>query len=161
MKSRLLLAICLLLFVSLISFNGTIVDAATATKKVSIKYAGGSYYGEVKNGKPHGKGTMQWGTSKSYSGDWVDGKRSGNGNYVNKELYADNGFEPPRITTTKTIYNGQWKNDKKDGEGYLLVGDDGPNSSVLNLVNKGTFKNDVFIKGYTRYKSGLFYLTYE
>ncbi|WP_339180303.1 hypothetical protein MHB43_30490 [Paenibacillus sp. FSL H8-0317] len=160
MKNRFLLALCSLLFVSVISFNGTTVDAATAKKKVSIKYAGGNYYGEVKNGKPNGKGTMQWGANKTYSGDWVDGKRSGYGKFVNKTEYADDGFVPPRITTTKTIYNGQWKSDKQNGEGYLLAGDDGPVSQFFSSVEKGTFKNNAFIKGYTREEQGLYYLTY-
>ncbi|MFB5267818.1 hypothetical protein ACE41H_13640 [Paenibacillus enshidis] len=41
------------------------------------------YYGEVKDGKPHGKGTMKWSNDKSYSGNWVAGQRSGSGKCVN------------------------------------------------------------------------------
>ncbi|ASA25641.1 hypothetical protein B9T62_35870 [Paenibacillus donghaensis] len=46
---------------------------------------GASYYGEVKNGKPSGKGTMIWSKSKSYSGEWIEGKRSGYGKYISVE----------------------------------------------------------------------------
>ncbi|MNP29079.1 MORN repeat protein [compost metagenome] len=43
---------------------------------------GGTYYGEVLNGKPHGKGTARWGETEVYSGDWVSGKRQGKGKYT-------------------------------------------------------------------------------
>jgi hypothetical protein len=44
------------------------------------KYANGSRYeGELKNGKPHGKGTYYYNDGNKYTGDWVDGDMSGQG----------------------------------------------------------------------------------
>ncbi|CAM4478268.1 hypothetical protein [Paenibacillus xylanexedens] len=54
-----------------------------ASKKVNLKLSdGGTYYGEVLNGKPHGKGTARWEETEVYSGDWVSGKRQGKGKYT-------------------------------------------------------------------------------
>lgn len=73
------------LLLTIILISGLFViptQTEAATKKVSLKLSSGAtYYGEVKNGKPNGKGTAKWGESKLYSGDWVDGKRQGQGKY--------------------------------------------------------------------------------
>ena len=76
----------------------------------TLKYDDGStYIGEVRNGKPNGKGFItgrpgsKW-AGRSYDGDWVDGKIHGFGVY--KNLSGD-------------IYAGQWKFDKAHGKGFM------------------------------------------
>ncbi len=57
-----------------------VIDTPPATPKpVKLKLKDGDYEGEVKNGKPHGKGTIVYKDGHSYQGDFVDGKRVGKG----------------------------------------------------------------------------------
>ncbi|CAM4467089.1 hypothetical protein FHS16_003206 [Paenibacillus endophyticus] len=101
-----------------------------------------NYYGQLKDGKPHGKGTMSWYSTKSYSGDWVNGKRTGTGTYVNKYKEDSKDF----VIT----YSGEWKNDIKVGNGSL-------NTKITNIngvvdyhkIQFGTFANDIFAAGYS------------
>lgn len=128
-----------------------------ASKKVTLKFANGAvYYGEVKNGKPHGKGSMTWYKDKTYSGDWSYGQRNGYGKYVFIDYsehnpnggYDINGNEV-RDNIKMTTYNGYWKNDKQFGEGersYRVS--NGHSSNISELLQKGTFKDDKLIKGY-------------
>ncbi|KQY84329.1 hypothetical protein ASD24_11290 [Paenibacillus sp. Root52] len=102
---------------------------------------GATYYGETKNGKPHGDGTMTWSKSKTYSGSWVNGKRSGYGVYqlITRDEYS--------ITTLK--YEGNWKNDKKDGQGQLEIKEISNEATVLeNQIRTGTFAKDQWVTGY-------------
>ena len=58
----------------------------------------------------HGKGIQTWSDGRCYDGEFVDGKKSGNG-----ELTCKNG----------TKYVGEWKNGKQHGRGYFYKGDEG------------------------------------
>lgn len=44
-----------------------------------IKWSGGLYAGEMKDGRPHGRGKFTYPDGHSYKGDWVDGKKHGSG----------------------------------------------------------------------------------
>ncbi|CAI6055377.1 hypothetical protein PAECIP112173_01561 [Paenibacillus sp. JJ-100] len=144
--------LCLMLILAL-GFTLSTNETQAASKKVSLKISnGGNYYGEVKNGKPHGKGTAQWGKNKTYSGDWVNGKRSGIGKYIVKdysESYMDSIMgELDNVRTT--TYIGKWSNDKMNGEGFyrdnVRAFHDG---NQFDEINEGTFKNNNFVSGYT------------
>lgn len=63
------------------------------------------YEGEWKNDRKEGVGKLI-GTDGSYTGDWQDGMRHGNG----RRVYLDG-----------TIYEGQWANNKRNGKGILTV----------------------------------------
>jgi len=117
-------------------------DAAAESKKSHLSFSNGAtYYGEVKKGKPHGKGIMTYNKSKSYQGNWYEGKRSGYGTY--KSVTS----KDQAITTTR--YTGNWKNDKKDGIGELFVSEIGFDATILeNSIQKGTFYQDRWISGY-------------
>lgn len=134
----------------LIGPNG--YSAEAASKKVSLTISKGvSYYGEVINGKPHGKGSMKWGENKTYSGDWINGKRSGYGKYSN---YQINDKEYGEKYSSLEIYEGNWSNDQKDGAGKFKKTifekqSDSFEMPELYFVSKGTFKKGEFIKGYT------------
>ncbi|KAL9184804.1 hypothetical protein ACHAXT_002581 [Thalassiosira profunda] len=82
-----------------------------------ILYDNGTYVGEVKDGKPHGKGTYKWFDGDVYEGRFKDGWRHGRG--VCSELGE--------------VYDGEWKGDMKHGWGTLTV-EDG--------VYEGEFKED-------------------
>ena len=52
-------------------------------KKTTLKLpGGGKYVGEVKDGDPHGQGTLTYAEGDKYIGKWKDGKRHGKGTYT-------------------------------------------------------------------------------
>ena len=57
----------------------------------------GKYFGEIKNGKPNGRGTLSIPNGDKYEGEWKDGKYNGQGTYT---LIDGNRFE------------GEWKDGK-------------------------------------------------
>jgi hypothetical protein len=58
-----------------------------------------SYTGNFRKGYPHGKGTYTWANGDVYKGDFVMGKREGDG----------------QLTRRDTTIEGIWKNDVYDG----------------------------------------------
>lgn len=115
-------------------------NAASAKKWIQIS-ARTSYYGETANGQPHGRGTIKWGEDKQYSGDFVNGKRTGTGKYMNQYQADDEEH--------KVVYNGSWTDDKMDGEGLQTHKVTLPDGTVRwNQLQKGTFKAGVFQSGY-------------
>ena len=42
----------------------------------------GNYVGELKDGKPHGKGIYIWKNGTKYEGEWKDGERYGQGRFT-------------------------------------------------------------------------------
>lgn len=144
MKKITALSVTLSLSVSLIATSlaplpGS-VDAASAKEWIQISERT-SYYGEAANGQPNGRGTIKWGNGKQYSGEFINGKRTGNGKYINE--YQVDG------ESHKVVYTGRWNNDKMDGEGILMHKVTLPDGSVRwNQIQKGTFQAGVFQSGY-------------
>lgn len=148
--------IALVMVLSLLAFVVTSeAYAASTSKKVTLKLANGTvYYGEVKNGQPNGKGTMNWGRDKVYSGSWVNGKRSGYGQYKfidYSDAYKDDNGELVNINTY--TYKGMWLNDRQDGEGTYTEENYGYNNFLqMNFstrkIKKGKFLDGKFTKGY-------------
>jgi len=117
------------------------IHAASAKQSLTF-VGGGSYYGQVENGKAHGKGTVKWPNGKTYSGSFVNGLRSGTGKYINE--YSDSDYR------YKVVYNGSWNNDRMNGDGTLteqrfLEKD----HMVSNQIQTGTFKNNALLSGYS------------
>lgn len=116
------------------------VQAAAAKEHIQLS-GSTTYYGEVKDGVPHGKGTIKWSSSKQYSGDFVNGKREGTGKYINE--YVSEGERH------KVVYSGSWKQDQMNGEGKLtekVTQEDG--TVRWHELQTGTFKNGKLQKGY-------------
>lgn len=112
-------------------------ETEASNQKVNLTISNGvTYYGEVKNNKPHGKGTMKWGPSKVYSGDWCHGQRSGVGKYTSDSL-ANN---------TIIVYEGEWKNDRPNGSG---IRKESKPDVEFYTISKGLFKDNVFTSGHT------------
>ena len=99
----------------------------------TIEYPDGSkYIGDLKDGKPHGKGISTFPDGTMYEGNWVVGKRDGLGIMT----------YPNRI-----IYDGLWKNDKKHGKGIMTFPDDTKEELEFNEdepVIKSMKKKDPF-----------------
>ncbi|MGU3473190.1 hypothetical protein ACLBWT_18835 [Paenibacillus sp. D51F] len=150
MKIKLLPAVIAVVAISTVFLTSSISAATKMASKVSIKISnGGSYYGEVKNGLPYGKGSATWPGGKSYAGDWKFGKRSGIGKMISKK----NDF-------TYYTYNGEWMNDQFNGKGSFLSIYTYPTSldkegyfyadgEIDNEYQKGIFKNNEFVSGYS------------
>ncbi|MEJ9218238.1 hypothetical protein P4H46_08605 [Paenibacillus glucanolyticus] len=136
------LACALSLFASSLVPAPASADANAASAKEWIQIsARTSYYGETANGQPHGRGTIKWGEDKQYSGDFVNGKRTGTGKYMNQYQADDEEH--------KVVYNGSWTDDKMDGEGLQTHKVTLPDGTVRwNQLRKGTFKAGVFQSGY-------------
>ncbi|SMF75744.1 MORN repeat-containing protein [Paenibacillus uliginis N3/975] len=100
-----------------------------------------TYYGDVENGQPDGRGTINWGDGKQYSGDFKNGKRSGNGKYINQ--YIKEGEQH------KVVYSGSWSGDKMEGTGTLTHKVTLADGTVRwNQIQTGTFKNNQLQSGY-------------
>ncbi|WP_342774686.1 hypothetical protein [Paenibacillus dokdonensis] len=100
-----------------------------------------SYYGEVKNGVPNGRGTMLWGEHKQYSGDFIDSKREGTGKYMNE--YGSDGEKHT------VVYIGAWKQDNMNGKGTLTHKVTMEDSAVRsNEILMGAFTNGTLQTGY-------------
>jgi hypothetical protein len=70
-----------------------------------MSWGQGDYSGEIRDGKPHGKGNMKYPNGQYFTGQWVRGKRHGGG------VLTDG---------AKILFDGTWKNDKKgDGNGLI------------------------------------------
>ncbi|WP_068619033.1 MORN repeat-containing protein [Paenibacillus tuaregi] len=110
-------------------------------KKMTVKYPSGAvYYGETKNGKPSGQGTMTWSKNKVYTGNWVNGRRAGFGKLT--EVKKENGI------LIKQEYIGSWVNDKKEGEGRLIMKSTENSRLSENAVQQGKFKQDALVSGF-------------
>lgn len=149
MKKRIitsLVGLSVLLFTGFVPSIDTAASAANVSAKQWLQISPEiKYYGEVSNGKPNGRGTMTWSENKKYSGDFVNGKRSGTGTYTN--TYVD--FDTSQLN--EVTYQGSWKNDKMNGEGMeriQVTDNDFDQTPLLDEIRKGTFKDNVLIKGY-------------
>lgn len=149
MKKRTYLAIGLGLSIFLGMANGDIQGVEAAGNKEALQISPSvKYYGEVKDGQPHGKGSIQWGPNKYYSGDWVNGKRSGTGKYVNS--YYVNSYISEGKEQVKVVYNGSWSDDVRSGEGIGTEKTTLSSGEVrVNMYQAGMFKADQLVKGYT------------
>ena len=64
----------------------------------------GNYVGELKDRKPHGKGTYIWKNGTKYEGEWKDGERYGQGRFT---------------FTDGSKYVGEFKDGKNHGQGTV------------------------------------------
>ena len=82
-----------------------------------------TYFGEFKDGKPHGQGTETFANGDKYVGEYKDGKPNGQGT----ETFADG-----------DKYVGEWKDGKRHGQG-TYTGTDG-------TVEKGIWENGKLVE---------------
>lgn len=118
------------------------VEAASAKQWLQIS-SRTTYYGEVANGKPHGRGTIKWGEDKQYSGTFVNGKRSGSGKYINTYTDAATGREHT------VVYNGTWSGDAMNGSGTRTEKVAEPDGMIFSSgIQVGAFKANALSRGY-------------
>ena len=69
----------------------------------------GVYVGEIKKGKPHGKGILKYTNGSRYVGEFEEGKYQGQGMLT---------------CCDSSTYEGEWKDNHMHGRGRLIIGDD-------------------------------------
>lgn len=79
--------------------------------ELTIEYQNGIYTGEVKDGIPHGYGTLKISDSKTFEGYWKEGKRHGAGHYSQIWTRDYDGLECKRIHHRRGI----WTDDDLSG----------------------------------------------
>ncbi len=72
--------------------------------KDTVTIDGGTYVGQLKNGKPHGKGRQVWPDGNSYEGEFKNNMFHGSGVYR---------------WASGEVYEGQWQNNLFHGKGKL------------------------------------------
>jgi hypothetical protein len=87
--------------------------------------------------KPHGKGmlTINSKGNRTYTGDWVQGKRQGQG-----QMSYHSPKEPLHIVD---IYEGNWEDDKRNGKGKLIRRD--YTTMGVTILEDGIWENDVYM----------------
>lgn len=121
---------------------------------------GGSYYGDMKSGKPNGYGRAVYLNGDIYEGDYVNGKRQGNGIYkfYDGEMYVGEWYNDQQhgkgtyFFGNKNVYEGMWFRDYQQGHGvlYYFNGDiyDGEwKQEKRNGVGKYTFSQGAYYNG--------------
>jgi hypothetical protein len=123
-----------------IRYNGIWNDSKLTQGTIREKEGRILYKGELithNNNKyfinPHGFGTMTYGDGDTYTGNWVDGKQNGQGEY----LYYETG----------DTYNGNWLHGERNGQGEYLF--------YENSVSfQGTWADDICTHGHCIYPGG-------
>ena len=78
-------------------------------KKEQVVLPSGKFDGFTDGeGRPHGQGTCEYENGDVYEGEWVAGKRQGQGKCT--------------FFVTADVYEGAWSNDAIEGEGSLVYG---------------------------------------
>lgn len=72
--------------------------------EMTIEYQNGIYTGEVKDGLPHGNGTLKISDSKTFEGYWQEGKRQGVGHYSQIWRRDYDGLECARVHHRRGIW---------------------------------------------------------
>ena len=90
------------------TYIGDVVDGRANGQGTLTWTNGSKYVGEYKDGKYYGRGTFTWSNGRKYVGEWKEDKAHGRGTYTG----ADG-----------TMYVGEWKEDKQYGQGTYTGAD--------------------------------------
>ncbi len=105
-----------------------LLPAAASSSPDAVMPDGGRYYGPLRDGKPHGRGRMEWSSGARYEGGFANGVFSGKG-----RMHYANG----------DVYEGEFRNGMMAGRGRLRLRD--------GAVYTGEFLDDYF-SGQGRYE---------
>ena len=118
---------------------------------MSYKLSGTSdfyYYGDLNSsGLPEGTGLAVYGDDQYYFGEWKNGKRNGNGTWIN--FYP----EYSNYVVTEHMYTGGWVDDLPSGDGQehydydytKMNGDDIYVQNAIGSFDKGYYDGKMYI----------------
>lgn len=98
---------------------------------------GNIYEGDFLNGNFHGYGQLTYSNGDVYIGSFFKNKKEGKG-ILKKGYNNNNDNNNSNEIVKKEIYDGNFKNDFKSGDGILIIDD---------CKYEGIFENDILIKG--------------
>ena len=113
MKNYILSSLIVTLYSSSLIFSQCI-EGDCINGKGTFVSGNHKYSGEWEDGKRSGEGTYYFPNGYTYSGTFLDGQRNGSGTFLYKEGYK---------------YEGEWKKNDKMGEGTLRL-------SIQGIENK-------------------------
>ncbi len=111
--------------------RGSSSSSSTASTVRTLQIGGGTYIGDVVDGRANGQGTYTFPDGYKYVGEWKDGKQHGQGTYTtaggNKYVgEKTDGKKHGQGTYTFADgrkYVGEWKDSKKHGQGTYTYAD--------------------------------------
>lgn len=128
------------------------MDKKEKKTNILMYHDGGSYSGNLKEGKRHGDGSMKFSNFDTYVGNWNEGDMEGFGEYrfydldtdkyhgVYKGLFHQNLFDGyGELETRQETYRGFWKENMRNGEGVCVFQD----GSCLH----GLWEDDLVVQG--------------
>jgi hypothetical protein len=113
------------------------------------------YEGELKDGKPHGKGKYVYADGNVYEGDWKDDKKHGKGKSVNADgaVYEGDWKDDKKhgqgrfVYADGAVYEGDWKDDKKHGQGKFVYADENVYEGIWKDGKKNRNGKEVAVDG--------------
>lgn len=125
------------------------VKSVNSNSKIFCKENNFNYEGDLVNNEPHGKGNLIYNNGDTYFGDFLKGKKSGNG--VEKFLREN----------LEIIAKGQYENGMLNGKGILKILEkenpnennsknnnlNNPNNNEINNNNNNNNPNSIIYKG--------------
>lgn len=116
-------------------------------KGIKLFSNGNRYEGNFKNGKFDGEGSLESPKGYKYSGQFKEGNKNGfgiwnSGLIGNKLTKEENNFLPAKETKDelgqKSIYyEGEWKNNKREGNGKLIIKKNGKTKKYSGFFING------------------------
>ena len=110
---------------------------------INVEYfSNGKYKGELKDGLPHGKGTMTYIDGDKYVGEWKNNTLNGNGTYTwtNGDKYVGEWKDNLRngqgtmTYASGAKYEGEWKTHLKNGTGTATWGNGDKYSGAFDMA---------------------------
>ena len=136
------------------------------TSRKIINYPDGSVYsGEINNNKPHGHGTMMWGSVRPshpnkrqgtlYIGSWVGGKMQGSGTLkqTNHSTYEGDFYNnlfhgKGTLSSSLTKYSGFWREGMKHGFGTCITRDKEKYTGIWTRGRPNKYGEKSYAEGY-------------
>ena len=115
-------------------YEGQWVDGER-TGEGTFAWGDGAYTGAFLKGARQGRGVYKWPNGDRFSGEWSGGERTGYGKLVTSRQSGN--------ATVVTTYFGEWKNNKKHGEGMQS---EKRGNGKQNVTQDGTWKDDAFVR---------------
>lgn len=145
--------------------DSRLIEPEALTGTMVLRLPRGVYRGEVRDGEPHGSGSLTSDEGDRYEGHWRDGLRHGQGtmewadgsSYIGKFQEGEFHGEGEYIWSDGARYYGEWRGGDRHGVGYMEWSDgdyyegewrdDEPEGSGLIIWNDGSRYEGDWVNG--------------